>query len=215
MNMLDKVIDLMKSKDIIIPRILLYKYKDLGLEDKELIVIIYLLNMVNSLYNPKKISEHLNMNLKEVIIIMDNLSEKGILKTEMIQRNNKKFEVVNLDQLYNKLGFMLINEKESVNTSIYAKFENEFGRSLASTELDLIDSWRKSGISDEVIEEALKEAVINNVSNLKYIDTILLNWTKKGVKTKDDVEKQRKKFREQKSTVKKEVTVYNWLDEDE
>lgn len=214
--MLDKVIDIMKSRDIIIPRILLYRYKDLELEDKELIVIIYLLNMVNSLYNPKKISEHLKMELKEVLVIMSNLSEKGILKTEMIQRNNKKFEVVNLDQLYNKIAFMLINEKDSINTSIYAKFENEFGRSLASTELDLIDSWRKQGINDEVIEEALKEAVINNVNNLKYVDTILTNWVKKGIKTKEDVEKQRKKFREQKSsTVKKEVTLYNWLDEDE
>lgn len=213
--MLDKMVEVIKNKDVIIPRVLLYRYKDLGLDDQEFIIITYLLNMVNSLYNPKKISENLKIDLVEVLTVISNLSEKGFLKTEMIQRNNKKAEVVKLDQLYEKIAFLMINDKTQEDNSIYTKFQNEFARSLSPVELDIIKSWREASISDDVILEALKEATFNGVSNLKYIDKILGEWTKKGVKTKEDVEKQRKKFREQKSKVQKEVFSYDWLSDEE
>ena len=213
--MLDKMIEVIKNKDVIIPRVLLYKYKDLGLSDQEFIVLTYLLNMVNSLYNPKKISENLKINLEEVLTIIFNLSEKGFLKTEMIERNNKKAEIIKLDQLYEKIAFLMINEKDTVNNSIYNKFQSEFARALSPVELDIIKSWQDAAINDEVILEALKEATFNGVSNLKYIDKILGEWTKKGIKTKEDVEKNRKKFKEQKTRTQKEVFSYDWLSDEE
>ena len=36
------------------------------------------------------------------------------------------------------------------------------------------------------ITSALKEAVINGASNLRYIDKIIYEWTKKGVKPKEE-----------------------------
>lgn len=215
-KMIDKVIDTLKSRDVVIPRVLLYKYKSLGLDDQEFIVLTYLLNTVNSLYNPKKISENLSIDLVEVLTIISNLQEKGFLKTDMIQRNNKKAEIVKLDQLYEKIAFLLISESKASDTSIYSVFEKEFARPITTIETEIIRSWQDASISDEVILEALKEATYNGVSNLKYIDKILGEWTKKGIKTKEDVEKNRKKFKEQKSkNIQKEVFSYDWLSDEE
>jgi len=44
-----------------------------------------------------------------------------------------------------------------------------------------------------LIKEALKEAVLNGVNNLKYIDKILYEWCKKGYKKAQDVHKKTKK----------------------
>lgn len=215
-KIIEKIIETLKSRDVTIPRVLLYKYKALGLDDQEFIILTYLLNTVNSLYNPLKISKNLNIDVDEVLMIISNLSEKGFLKTTMIERDNKKAEIVKLDQLYEKIAFLLISESKEEDTTIYSVFEKEFGRPLTSLEVDIIRTWQDSAISNEIIIEALKEATFNGVSNLKYIDKILTEWGKKGIKTKEDVEKNRKKFKEQKSkNIQKDVFSYDWLSDEE
>ena len=52
------------------------------------------------------------------------------------------------------------------------------------------------------------------MSNLRYIDKILFEWNKKGIKTKEDVENDRKKFNRKKSE-KVEVFEYDWLNDNE
>ena len=61
---------------------------------------------------------------------------------------------------------------------------------------------------------ALKEAVFNGVSNLRYIDKILYEWKKKGLNSKEDVENNRLQF-QQKKVEKKELFDYDWLNETE
>ena len=78
-------------------------------------------------------------------------------------------------------------------------------------EYEFINAWIESGMSEELIKEALKEATLNGVSNLRYIDKIIYEWTKKGYKTVSDVENNRmKKDKEEK---KNYFFEYNWLDE--
>ena len=62
---------------------------------------------------------------------------------------------------------------------------------------------------------ALKEATYNGAANLRYIDKILYEWKKKGIKTKEDVEKQRKQFQQKKELQTKELFDYDWLNERE
>ena len=77
-------------------------------------------------------------------------------------------------------------------------FEKELGRTLSPLEYDIIGTWLTSGIKEEIIEEALKEAVFNGVNSFKYIDKILFEWNKKGIKKKEDVKKAEKKKEEEK-----------------
>ena len=77
-------------------------------------------------------------------------------------------------------------------------------------EYEIINSWKDNGYTDELITLALKEATYNGVSSLRYIDKIIYEWGKKGIKTKEDVEKNRKQFKSE-SKEKKELFDYDWL----
>ena len=76
-------------------------------------------------------------------------------------------------------------------------------------------------MSEELIQEALKEATFNGVSNLRYIDKILYEWGKDGVKTKEDVEKRKKQRNrkvqkeEENKDIDLDIMEWDWFDEDE
>ena len=93
---------------------------------------------------------------------------------------------------------------------MYDNFEKEFGRTLSPMEYDIINSWLDSGMSKELIIFALKEAVFNGVNNLRYIDKILFEWGKKGIKNPSDIEKLNKKQEEKVEPYYE----YDWLNED-
>ena len=100
---------------------------------------------------------------------------------------NIRNEYINLDGLYEKLAFKILNKEEEKTTSIYDIFETEFGRTISPMEYEIINAWIENGTSEETIILALKEATYNGVSNLRYIDKIISEWSKKGIKTREDV----------------------------
>lgn len=210
--MVEKVVNLLKEKEISFPRLLLLHYKDLKLDDGELIVLIYLLN--SSLeFNPKKISEDLKMTLQEVLMKIDGLTNKDIIKVELKKVDNIRQEFIDISSLYNKLSYFIINEEVSVdNPNIYDTFESEFGRTLSPMEYQIINGWLNDQMSEEMVIAALKEATYNGVSNLRYIDKILYEWRSKGLTTKEKIEQNRMQFNKKE---KKELFDYNWLDDEE
>lgn len=208
--MTGKIIDILKNGSIVIPKTLLTNYKKLKITDKELIVLIYLIN--NSEFDPERIAKDLSLKPIEVLEIISNLSKKDVLKLESITTNNVCEEYVSLDELYNKLALLLIEDKkEPKKTNIYDIFEKEFGRTLSPMEYEIIGAWIQSDFKEETIILALKEATYNGVSNLRYIDKILYEWKKKGIKTKADIDKENEKFKKKKTN--SEVFDYDWLNE--
>ena len=128
---------------------------------------------------------------------IETLISKDIIEIKNQKINNIRSEYINLDPLYNKLSFEIINKKEAEKQSstIYDKFEEEFGRTLSPMEYQIISSWLESDFSEEIIIEALKEAVYNGVFKLNYIDKILYEWQKKGIKGKNDIDKRQNNFK--------------------
>lgn len=213
--MFDKVLNLIKDSEIRMPKLLLCNYKNMNITDEELIIIIYLLNSSNNFYNPKDISDNLKIDMGNVLNDVSELVEKGIINLSMETIDNRRVEVIDLEPLYQKLAFLIVNEEEKKEDStIYSVIESEFGRTLSPLEYDLISIWLDSDYSEELIKEALKEAIYNNVTSLKYIDKILEEWRKKGIKNKDDVLKDKQKFRERKQ-VKKESFDYDCFSDEE
>lgn len=209
--MVEKVVNLIKEKDITFPRLLLLHYKDLKLDDLELVIIIYILN--SSLeFNPKKISEDLKITLQEVLMKIDSLSNKDILKIELKKINNIRQEFININSLYNKLSYFVVNEETKEETNIYDIFEKEFGRTLSPMEYEIINGWLNDGMNEEIVVQALKEATYNGVSNLRYIDKILYEWKNKGLTTTQKIEENRVNFNKKE---KKELFDYNWLEDEE
>ena len=206
--MTGKLIDLLKN-NITIPKLLLTNYKKMNITNSELIMLIYFID--NNDFDLEKVCFELDIKSSEALKLIDSLSKKDILKLKKTMNNNICGEYVCLDELYNKLALLLMNEKEEVTTTIYDEFEKEFGRTLSPMEYEIIGAYIDSGFSEELIRAALKEAVYNGVTNLRYIDKILYEWNKKGIKSKKDLKTKNKPKEKQ----KKEVFDYDWLNEND
>ena len=208
--MMDKVVNLIGLKDYVVPSFLLMNYKKLNITSDELIFIIYLING-EACFNPKKISADMNLTLKDVMEIVNSLTSKGLISLELKKVNNLRNEYISLELLYKKLAFQLVdsNEKKE-NSNIFDVFEKNFGRTLSPMEYEIINTWIDSSFSEETILLALKEATYNGVRNLRYIDKILYEWEKKGIKTEEDIIKNKKNFT-QKEVKQTDSFDYDWL----
>lgn len=217
--MTEKIIKILENRDITIPRILFLNYKKIGLDEKELIFIIYIINNIQ-IFNPKQISNELALTLNEVMETISNLKSKGILDIQINRIGNKRNEYISLDGLYNKLAFQIINKEEKQESSnIYDIFEKELGRPISPIEYQIIGAWLDNGATEEIITLAIKEAVYNGTTNLRYIDSIINNWTKKGIKNAQDVEKSRIDFKQKKekkkpTQINNEILQYDWLNDE-
>ena len=210
---MDILINMIKERPIVIPRILFNKYKLLNITEEELVVIMVIMNLGEKvLYNPEEFAKEINTSRQNVMKIISNLCNKRILTIDMEKKNNKTYEYISLDLLYEKLANVVstIDEKQ-IDTSVFTVFENELGRTLSPMEYEKIKEWLTSIKSDELIICALREAVMNGVSNFNYIDRILDSWKKKGYKCKNDIVNDKEKYHSKKEKI--EVYDTDWLNE--
>lgn len=213
--MQEKVISLLKDSVVNLPRLLLLNYKKLKIEEQELIILIYIINDKDMTFNPKKISYEFDESLEKIMKIFESLMSKDIIKLELVKVNNVRTEIINIDSLYTKLSHLIIleEEKEVEETTVYSVFEEKLGRTLSPMEYTIIGGWVELGYSEELILLALDEAIYNGVYKLNYIDKILYEWNKKGIKDKEDKLKNETDFKIKK-TEKKELYDYNWLEDE-
>ena len=222
-----KLIEIFKQGNMVIPLYLLQHFKDLKLKLEEFIFLMYLYNLGdNFVFDPTKFSNDLNMTLVEVMSFIEVLTDKKFIRVES-KKNDKGImeEFIIMDDFYSKLTLITIDEvnKETNDASksdIFEVIQKEFGRTISPIEYEIIKAWIESGINESVIKEAVKEATFNGVSNLRYIDKILYEWGKLGVKTVEDVEKNRmKRNNTNKNQVNEDVDMdvieWNWFDDDE
>ena len=210
----DKMINILKDRPFIIPKLLLRNYRELGISNDELIVIMIVMNFGDKvIYDPEKFSKEINGNKHEIMKTINNLIDKNILSLIIEKSNRKTVEYLSLDILYEKLFNIVIGMKEDneIDNSVFGIFEGELGRMLTPMEYEKIKEWINSGNSNELIILALKEAVLKGVSNFNYIDSILNNWKKKGYKNKTDIEKEKKEYRSKKEKI--EIFDTDWLNE--
>ena len=197
-----------------VPNYVLLFAKEASLDSNALILLIYFLNQKNKdIFNYKKILNDLAFTEKELLESISVLKDKKILSISMEKNESGILEErVDISSFYDIVfSKFLEEEKERVNDSnLYSEFEKEFGRTLSPMEYEIINSWLESKISNDLILAALKEAVFNGVSNLRYIDKILFEWNKKGIKKPDDINKVKKDEEEDKN---ESFYEYDWLNE--
>lgn len=198
------------NNHLIIPNYFIKYYKKFDLENNELLMLIYLLNCNEKLIlDNKKISKDLYLEENEVLNIISSLIEKNYISIEMSKNNGIIEEYISLDLFYEKINSYLIeNDKKDNSSDIYSKFEKEFGRTLSPVEYETINKWIESNIPLELIEAALKEAILSGVNSIRYIDKILFEWNKKGYKTSSDIVNKNKK-----DEYIEEIYDYDWLNE--
>ena len=218
-----KIIDILKEGNIVIPSYLLKNYKKLKLELNEFIFLMYLYNKGNNtVFDPAKFSNDLGIELEKTLEHVSNLNDKNYLKVEVV-KNDKGImeEHISIDDFYSKLSLLLaeeVNNTDNSKSNVFEVIEKEFGRTLSPIEYEIIKAWLDSNISEELITEALKEATFNGVSNLRYIDKILYEWGKKGIKTKEDVEinkQKRNNSRSKNEDLDLDIMDWNWFEDEE
>ncbi len=172
-----------KTKNFIINENVVKTIKNLDITLKEFLLLLFFIN-IKALLDLNDIKKVLGFNEEEILNTYTSLITKGLIEVKVFKESGVVSEVISLDMFYDKLVMNTKNEEN--NTDIYSKFESEFGRSLSPIEYETINRWLENGVSEEIITSALKEAVINGASNLRYIDKIIYEWTKKGVKPKEE-----------------------------
>ena len=186
-----------QEKSFQINKLILKSIKTLNLSLNEFLLLMYFINEKNSL-DLENIKDTLGLTDEEVLNTYSDLVSKCLIEVIVNRENGKVVETISLDMFYDKL---ILNSKENKSeikeTDIFSKFENEFGRSLSPIEYETINNWINNGVKEETIISALKEAVLNGVTNLRYIDKIIYEWAKKSNM------KEREEY--------KELFDYDWL----
>lgn len=192
--------DLLSYNCIDFKKLLIIKAKSLKISDVECHILLIMMTMIElhmKPINPQTISQFSTLTLKQIDTTMLSLLDK-----HFITRNQGKLDITPLYRL------LMDEKKEEVKEemNLVSVFENAFARGLNQIELDIISSFKSSGYDDVMIVDALNEAVKSNVLNFRYIEKILENWSKYGVK---------KRFApmnndEVKETVDESIKNYKW-----
>lgn len=218
-------VDVFKQGHVVIPIYFLQQFKKLEITMEEFVFLMYLYRFGDkTVFNPSKYSEDLNIESMKILEMIDSLSEKKLIQVDVL-KNEKglREEVILLEGFYRKLSLLMVedtNERQSnYQSNIYEIIEKEFGRTLSPIEYEIIKAWLDNDYSEELIKEAIKEATFSGVSNLRYIDKILYEWNRVGVKTVKDVEARRKKRAQRKdeedSKIDLDMVDWDWFDDDD
>ncbi len=196
------------SKDFVINSNIVKCISAIDITLDEFLLVLYFIN-VSSLLNTEDIKEKLGFDEEKIFNTFTSLINKKYIEMVVTNNNGEVIEQIKLDPLYDRLA---LNKKtdSTNNKDIYAMFESELGRTLSSFEYEMINKWIEKGVSEETIKSALKEAVLNGVRSFKYIDKIVYEWSKKGIKNKIKEEKQKEEKTEDDS-----ILDFEWFDENE
>ncbi|MBQ2639772.1 MAG: DnaD domain protein [Bacilli bacterium] len=217
---MSNIIEIFQDRNIVIPLYLFKRIKEFKLKTDEFMFLMYLYNLGDKfVFDPNRFSNDLNISNNKVMKYIETLTEKHFIRVEVL-KNDKGLmeEVVLLEDFYNKISLKTIsNNIDKQDSNIFEIIEKEFGRTLSPMEYEIIKAWLDNNIKEELIKEAIKEATFNGVSNLRYIDKILYEWGKKGIKNSKDVENNRKKRnnkKEDNNDVDLDIVDWNWFDEE-
>lgn len=206
------VYNTLKGKDFILKNFLIKVATELKLSLNETLLLIYFMNQEEPTLNIQNITSNLYLSEEEIMEAFSRLRGINLISVDVIKlKNGVRNEIISLDNIFKQISTEITQKhKQETKVNLFEVFEEEFGRPLSSMEFELIDDWLKQGINEELIIEALKEAVYNGVKSLRYINKILLSWQEKGYKSKGDISKGLKG--ESKDNLLTDLFDYNWLD---
>ncbi|EAD5715350.1 TPA: DnaD domain-containing protein [Listeria innocua] len=226
----------MAEGQVTLPQVLVKNYAAIGLNENELVLLLQIQSFAaEAEFFPsmEMLTDRTTLRLEDTIKTMDSLLKKSVVAIEQSKDNSLMIsEQYNLEPLWGKLVAFYENieadnrqdQEVEQQTNLYSLFEAEFGRPLSPMEAEMLSAWvDQDRTSPDLIKEALKEAVISQKLNFRYIDRILLNWSKQGVKTIDDAKRVAEEFHQNgrtsqtinQSEVKKSagsIPLYDWLE---
>lgn len=218
-----------------------WESKELTLQQKVMLVEIDSLDNEKGCYASNKyFSEFFGISSGRVSQVINELIDKGYLNAEYIKEDNqilgrilkiqsppypvKVFRKLNRGYLendeggikYSKEGYLenykdnnIIYNNINNNNNIYDFLQKELGRTLSSTEIEKVKEWE----DNELTRYAVKVAILNGAYTINYIDAIIYNWQKLGIKSVSQAQEETKRHRDKKISKKIDYTP-EWFDAD-
>lgn len=219
-----------------------WESKELTLQQKVMLVEIDSLDNEKGCYASNKyFSEFFGISSGRVSQVINELIDKGYLNAEYIKEDNqilgrilkiqsppypvKVFRKLNRGYLendeggikYSKEGYLENDEDNNIiynninnnNNNIYDFLQKELGRTLSPTEIEKVKEWE----DNELTRYAVKIAILNGAYTINYIDAIIYNWQKLGIKSISQAQEETKRHRDKKISKKTDYKP-EWFDAD-
>lgn len=215
-----------------VPKYFLNQYSELGISHIEALLIIQIMGEIetNPYPSTQLLAHRMNLDVTRVEEMIAHLMTRNYLSLEKRwdpeqQKITMGYSFIGLiDELVERWAIEKVKQYEaekiqqqerleqqervsspSTIGQIIKIFEQELGRPLTSIECEVIDTWISSQFTEELILAAFKRGVMAGIRNFRYIDSILREWEKKGLRTLQEVEADDAYFqsRHEKTRVKK------------
>jgi len=198
------------SGAVSIPRYFLTHYKKIGLLDQEMMVLLQILGEAETNPYPTAamLAEKMTQSAAEIEQILTRLTERKILTIERRWNSDEQkwqqfysiakiiLELADLWAMEYSRQLAQAEEYKPFRSSmenLIRVFEQELGRPLTKFEYEFLEKWL-TNYSEELIVEALRRGVSLGVRTFRYFDSILREWEKKGLRTKEETEADDAKF---------------------
>lgn len=177
--------NLLKQGIISFNQIIIDKYYEIDLDEKDVILLIKLKKMTDSgNVDINSLNNEMNLDIKEIRKRISFLIKFKYIDLKSENGN----EIFDFDLLYKRLANIInedgfqIKETEFGNEikKTVTLLENEFSRVISSQELEMVSYWIKEAkFTYDQIKEATIQAVKKNRMNAKTINLILSSKNKK------------------------------------
>lgn len=177
----------------------------------------------------KYLMDWINTKCKQTVInCLNSLLEKKYIDKEVYYNNNVRYcsygVVQNLDHQSknynegspknrpNNINNNIKEKEERENKNPFEFYQNNFGLMSSYTALN-IQTYIDDGLTEDLIVEAMKDAIDNNAKTWAYVKKILSNCLENNIKTAEQYKAAQTEFRNKKAnkitTTKKQEVTYN------
>ena len=122
---------------------------------------------------------------KDFGIPIGNREENSIVKNSIVKNSIEENSIVECTE-------------QKKQDTIYDFLQKELGRTLSSTEIEKVKEWE----DNELTRYAVKVAILNGAYTINYIDAIIYNWQKLGIKSVSQAQEETKRHRDKKISKK-------------
>ena len=177
-----------------VPNALLQNYRKLQLTADECLLIAWLMQRhpeESFVLNIRETCQQFGVDERQLFSIIQHLMDRQVLEIKQREaQDGKKVDYYSFKPLLRQLEVLFKQNSFSVekmsrkDINVLSLIEQEFNRQLSGFEIEMISGWiHNDKYPQELIVAALKEAVLNQAHNVKYIDRILLAWKNKGIQS--------------------------------
>lgn len=186
-----------------INNLLIQHFQELQFTSEEFVLFVNLkMFQEQGIYFPAtaQLTKNTGFSVSQIYQLTQSLIDKHLVQIESRTSQNKKYQdYYDLSPAFQKLEVKQqttpIKDTNNEVRNLFQKIEVEFGRPLSPIERQTIQEWlQEDKYSPEIINLALKEAVLNQVYSLKYMDRILINWEKQHITTAAQLQQSKMRY---------------------